>query len=152
MVLAMIRDLPPESRWSAWFHDPERGPEFRERFGLDDENKTIDQDGEQQPINWYMDRRTWTTDRVLMATAINRLQDLVTYVPMWEKNKHPDFEWIGPAEWRSEEPEEQGGDKITRAMAVFGYAGHPSEHESTSPASGVDQAMAAFGFEERGSS
>lgn len=153
----MIRDLPSEARWSAWTHDPERGEEFRNRFKLDEDSDEIEQEGETQPINWYHDRRTWSIDRTLWAMINNRLQELVTVLPHWEKGKAPKFKTIGPAEWRSEEPEtkpEPKRDKLAEAMAVFGFSG-PAMDAGQQPIEGsddvrVEEAMAAFGFNSGG--
>lgn len=155
MVLSMLRDLPPHSRWAAWFHDPKRGPEHREKWMLD---KKPDEDPDEQPeTNWEVDNRLWSFDRMLQAMMINRLQDLGRWLPHWEKGKAPKFETLGPAEWRGEEPHKQPEkvDKVSAAMAVFGFTGPDlgagSEPIGSATAS-VNDAMAVFGFKNGGSS
>src|SRR5699024_7899369 len=120
---------------------------------LDEDSDEIEQEGETQPINCYHYRRTWSIDRTLWAMINNRLQELVTVLPHWEKGKAPKFQTIGPAEWRSEEPEtkpEPKRDKLAEAMAVFGFSG-PAMDAGQQPIEGsddvrVEEAMAAFGF------
>lgn len=156
MVLSMLRDLPPHSRWAAWFHDPARGPEHRERWGLD---RTPEEREGEPETNWMADKRTWTTDRMLAALVINRLQDLGRWLPHWEEGKGPKFETVGPAEWRGEEPhkqpeEQKPVDKLTAAMAVFGFSG-PSfggggESIGGPSDASMEDAMAVFGYQDGG--
>lgn len=125
MVLAMIRDLPSHSRWSAWFHDPDRGDEFRERFKLD---QNIGDEEGQHKVNWYEDARIWNTDRILQAFIANRLVDLLKYSVQWERGKSPKFETLGPASWRSEEPQQEqqtptSESRYESILSAFGYVG-----------------------------
>lgn len=148
MVLEMIRDLPAHSRWAAWFHDPDRGDEFRERFNLD---QKIGESEEEHQVNWYSDARTWNIDRTIWAYTANRLADLVVLARDWPKGKAPEFDTIGPASWRGEEPRKQQDkprDKMAEAMALFGYVGPVAQagpKVDDGSQSSIEQAMAAFG-------
>jgi hypothetical protein len=160
MVLAMIRDLPGHSRWHSWVHDPDRGAEFREAYGLDDEVEDGgDESQEDAPVDWYEDSRMWPEDRVLYAAIINRLQQVIEALPVWPEGKRPDFPTVGPARWRGEEPhkkEEKPPKKETSVadvLAVFGYTGPtsiPSEPVADEGAdydgATVSEVMSVFGF------
>lgn len=129
MVLAMIHDLPENSRWVSWFYDPARGPEHREKYGIEDPppkgkgNRPI----KPEEVDWYQERRAWPQERMLMALLINRIHDLIQVTGGWPAGKGPDFPVIGPADWRSEEPENEQTneprDKMAEFMTMFGYDG-----------------------------
>lgn len=113
-VNAMLRDLPRGSRLQARTYGM-RKPEDE----MSDEEKS-----EAEQVDWYAERRMWTDDRMLLAAAVNKLDQLVAFVPQWEKNKGPKPSPIGPAEWRgiSEEPAKPATvDDVMRK--VFGWAG-----------------------------
>lgn len=91
-ISAMIRNLPEGARFTAIMSAPDGG----ERPPLDAE------------VEEMLDRKLWTTDRLLQAQLINAVRDLtrVTGSGKWEKGKEPDFPIVGPASWREPAPGE----------------------------------------------
>ena len=109
VILAMLRDLPEGSRLQAVTYGQRDAPE-----GDDSES-----------VDWYIERRRWgLPERQLMAAQLNMLGELRKYVPSWKDNKGPDWEPVGPPEWRgvTEQTEKKKGQAtVEDVMAVFGW-------------------------------
>ena len=107
MILAMLRDLPRHARLSA---------------RLEGEAPKPDPDA---PIDWVAERREWNVpERQLLALAVNLLGDIRRYVPEWKDGKGPEFDPVGPPQWRglSEQTEKKKGQAtVEDVMAVFGW-------------------------------
>lgn len=48
---------------------------------------------------YYMDARTWTIERRLMAMFINAINQNTAATGQWQKGKTPDFPSVGPLDW-----------------------------------------------------
>lgn len=57
----------------------------------------------------WLDRKTWTEDRRLQAQVINLLGILIRYSINWGEGNAPEFDVIGPAEWRGTKAQATGG-------------------------------------------
>lgn len=85
-ILAMLRNLPEGSRYTAIMSAPSGGDE-PEPPPLDPE------------VEGMLERKLWTTDRKLLAQLINAVNTNTRYAADWEKGKEPDFPIVGPAAW-----------------------------------------------------
>lgn len=86
-ILVMLRNLPEGARYTAAMS----APDGREHPPLDAETEGM------------LDRKLWTTDRVLAAQIINAIRDLTVVAGRsgkWESGKEPEFPIVGPASWR----------------------------------------------------
>ena len=87
-ILAMLRNLPEGSRYSAAMSAP--GPATDERPPLD------------PVVEAQLERQLWTADRRLMAQLINSLHTLIQVTGKWKEGEGPQFPVIGPASWRED--------------------------------------------------
>lgn len=88
----MLRNLPEGSRYYA-------------AMAVDHPNSESEPSAKPDPrIEAIMDHRVWTIDRRLQAMAINAINLNTAATGHYEKP--PDFDTIGPAAWRSDDPAE----------------------------------------------
>lgn len=69
----------------------------------------------------FLDRKTWTQDRMLDAQVINLLSLLVKYTINWGEEKNvPQFDIVGPAAWReANESAQKKAKTIDDVFAMF---------------------------------
>lgn len=96
LILAMLRELPEHSRFASALKADR--PEIASSAKVTERDKVV------------MDSRMWTTDRRLMATAINAVYMNTIVTGQWPKDKAPKLPTVGPLEWQ---PEEIAKKKVT---------------------------------------
>lgn len=85
----MIRNLPEGSRFVA-------------SMAVDAKDKETPDISVDPRTEAVMDQRVWTLDRRLKAMHINATYSLIAITGHWGKDGPPDFQLMGPAEWRAE--------------------------------------------------
>ncbi|WP_346921390.1 hypothetical protein [Glutamicibacter creatinolyticus] len=112
-ILTLISELPEGSRYVQRYHFDHRDP--------DGPKEKPDPE-----LEAWMDARYWNGDRILWAQIINAIRDLtmVTGAGKWKKGKEPEFQLVGPAEWR-EDPKKPANDKapLSERLHKFFFGG-----------------------------
>lgn len=94
LILLKLNNLPEGARYPAavvYDHPPEPEEPGAPKVPEDPRMKAIH------------DARLWTSDRRLMATAINAIFSNTAVSGTWKDNKPPKFPTVGPPEWQPAE-------------------------------------------------
>lgn len=112
MVLAMLRALPEEAAFVAHMRvEAEREPD------VDADGVPIEIDPE---LSSFLEKKTWTEDRRLLADIANRLGLIFQYLHQWEKGQEPKLPILGPSEWREQAEVAEQKSKLVTIDDVLG--------------------------------